>query len=380
MDFRLNDEQELLRDTIREFTESEIAPIAAELDEQEKFPEEMIPMLGEIGVMGIPVAEDFGGVGMGNLENVLAIEEISKACASTGIAVAVHTTLCCWPIQKFGTDEQKEKYLPGLATGEMLGAFALTEPNAGSDAAMQSTTAVDNGDHYLLNGSKIFITNGKYADVYIVFAATDKAAGKNGISAFILEKGMEGFTFGSKEHKMGIRASATYELVFDNVKVPKENLLGEEGKGFNIAMASLDGGRIGVAAQALGIAQGALDQASAYVKDRVQFGNPISFYQNTQFKLAEMKTRVEAARCLVYRAACKMDAGEKYSEEAAMAKLFASETARDVTCQAVQLFGGYGFTREYPVERMMRDAKITELYGGTSEVQKIVIASNMGIK
>mgnify|MGYP003301589156 FL=1 len=380
MDFRLNDEQELLRDTIREFTESEIAPIAAELDEQEKFPEEMIPMLGEIGVMGIPVEEDFGGVGMGNLENVLAIEEISKACASTGIAVAVHTTLCCWPIQKFGTDEQKEKYLPGLATGEMLGAFALTEPNAGSDAAMQSTTAIDNGDHYLLNGSKIFITNGKYADVYIVFAATDKAAGKNGISAFILEKGMEGFSFGSKEHKMGIRASATYELVFDNVKVPKENLLGEEGKGYKIALASLDSGRIGVAAQALGIAQGALDQASAYVKDRVQFGNPISFYQNTQFKLAEMKTRVEAARCLVYRAACKMDAGEKCAEEVAMAKLFASETARDVTCQAVQLFGGYGFTREYPVERMMRDAKITELYGGTSEVQKIVIASNMGIK
>ena len=380
MDFRLNDEQELLRDTIREFTESEIAPIAAELDEQEKFPEEMIPMLGEIGVMGIPVEEDFGGVGMGNLENVLAIEEISKACASTGIAVAVHTTLCCLPIQKFGTDEQKEKYLPGLATGEMLGAFALTEPNAGSDASMQSTTAVDNGDHYLLNGSKIFITNGKYADVYIVFAATDKSAGKKGISAFILEKGMEGFTFGSKEQKMGIRASATYELVFDNVKVPKENLLGEEGKGYKIALASLDGGRIGVAAQALGIAQSALDHASAYVKERIQFGNPISFYQNTQFKLAEMKTRVEAARCLVYRAACKMDEGEKYAEEAAMAKLFASEAARDVTSQAVQLFGGYGFTREYPVERLMRDAKITELYGGTSEVQKMVIASNMGIK
>ena len=380
MDFRLNDEQELLRDTIREFTESEIAPLAAELDEQEKFPEDMIPMLGEIGVMGIPVAEDFGGVGMGNFENVLAIEEISKACASTGIAVAVHTTLCCWPIQTYGTDEQKEKYLPGLASGEMLGAFALTEPNAGSDASMQSTTAVDNGDHYVLNGSKIFITNGKYADVYIVFAVTDKAAGKKGISAFILEKGMEGFTFGSKEHKMGIRASATYELVFDNVKVPKENLLGKEGNGYKIALASLDGGRIGVAAQALGIAQGALDQASAYVKERVQFGKPISFFQNTQFKLAEMKTRVEAARCLVYRAASKMDAGENYSEDAAIAKLFAAETARDVTCQAVQLFGGYGFTREYPVERMMRDAKITELYAGTSEVQKMVIASNMGIK
>lgn len=380
MDFRLTDEQELLRDTIREFAAGEIAPNAAVWDEEEKFPAEIIPQLAEIGVMGIPIPEEYGGVGMGNLEYVLAVEEISKACASTGVTVSAHTSLCCWPIQEYGTKEQKQKYLPDLATGEKLGAFALTEPNAGTDAAMQSTTAVDKGDHYLLNGSKIFITNGYYADVYVVFAMTDKSAGNKGISAFILEKGMEGFIFGSKERKMGIRASATYELVFDNVKVPKENLLGEEGKGFKIAMTTLDGGRIGIAAQALGIAQGALDNAAAYVKERIQFGRTISSFQNTQFKLAEMKTRVEAARYLVYRAACKKDAGEKYSEEAAMAKLFASEAARDVTCQAVQLYGGYGFTREYPVERMMRDAKITELYEGTSEVQKMVIAANMGIK
>lgn len=380
MDFKLNDEQQMLIEAVREFTEAEIAPIAAELDENERFPEELVPQLGEIGVLGIPIAEEYGGVGMGNLEYVMAVEEISKACASTGVTVSAHVSLCCWPIEAFGTEEQKAKYLPELATGEKLGAFALTEPNAGTDAAMQATTAVDMGDHYLLNGSKIFITNGKYADVYVVFAMTDKSKGNKGITAFILEKGMEGFTFGSKEKKMGIRGSATYELVFDNVKVPKENRLGEEGKGFKIAMATLDGGRIGIAAQALGIAQGAIDAAAAYVKDRVQFGRPISSFQNTQFKLAEMQTRVDAARYLVYAAACKKDAGENYSADAAKAKLFASEAARDVTCQAVQLYGGYGFTREYPVERMMRDAKITELYEGTSEVQKMVIAANMGIK
>ncbi|MDO4555340.1 MAG: acyl-CoA dehydrogenase [Lachnospiraceae bacterium] len=380
MDFKLNDEQELLRDTIREFVESEIAPIAAELDEEEKFPVELIPMLGEIGVMGIPIPEEYGGVGMGNFEYAMAVEEISKACASTGVTVSAHTSLCCWPIQAFGTEEQKQKYLPALATGEKLGAFGLTEPNAGTDAAMQASTAVDMGDYYLLNGSKIFITNGYYADVYVVFAMTDKTLGNKGITAFILEKGMEGFTFGSKERKMGIRGSATYELVFDNVKVPKENLLGEVGKGFKVAMATLDGGRIGIAAQALGIAQGAIDSAASYVKERVQFGRTISSFQNTQFKLAEMQTRVDAARYLVYRAACLKDDGANYSSEAAMAKLFASEAARDVTCQAVQLYGGYGFTREYPVERMMRDAKITEIYEGTSEVQKMVIAAHMGIK
>lgn len=380
MEFKLNDEQELLRDTIREFVEAEVAPIAAEIDKEERFPEELVPQLGEIGVMGIPIPEEYGGVGMGNLEYVMAVEEISKACASTGVTVSAHTSLCCWPILAFGTDAQKEKYLPDLAAGEKLGAFGLTEPNAGTDAAMQATVATDEGDYFLLNGSKIFITNGSYADVYVVFAMTDKSLGNKGITAFILEKGMEGFTFGSKEHKMGIRGSATYELVFDNVKVPKENLLGEVGKGFKVAMATLDGGRIGIAAQALGIAQGAIDAAAAYVKERIQFGKPISAFQNTQFTLAEMRTRVEAARLLVYRAACMKDAGEKYSAEAAMAKLFASETAGYVTSKAVQLFGGYGYTQEYPVERMMRDAKITEIYEGTSEVQKMVIAADMGIK
>ncbi len=380
MDFKFNDEQELLRDTIREFVEAEVAPIAAELDAEERFPEELIKEIGEIGVMGIPIPEDHGGVGMGYLEQVMAVEEISKACASTGVSVLVHSMFCCCPIFEFGNDEQKEKYLPELATGEKLGAFGLTEPNAGTDAAMQSTTAVDNGDHFVLNGSKIFITNGSYADVYIVFASTDKSLGNKGITAFILEKGMEGFSFGSKEHKMGIRASATYELVFDNVKVPKENVLGEIGEGFKIAMKTIDGGRIGIAAQALGIAQGALDVSCAYVKDRVQFGKPISSFQNTQFTLAEMQTRIQTARQMVYRAACLKDSGEKYTADAAMAKLFASETASYVTNKAIQLFGGYGFTREYPVERMMRDAKITELYGGTSEAQKMVIAREMGIK
>ena len=380
MDFKLNDEQQLLRDMIREFTDKEVRPIAAELDENERFPTELIPKMSEVGLMGIPVPEEYGGVGMGNLEYVIAVEEISKACASTGVTISAHTSLCCWPILNYGTEEQKQKYLPDLATGEKLGAFGLTEPNAGTDAAMQGTTAEDKGDYYLLNGSKIFITNGSYADVYVIFAMTDKSAGNKGISAFILEKGMEGFTFGSKERKMGIRGSATYELVFDNVKVPKENLLGEVGKGFKIAMSTLDGGRIGIAAQALGIAQGAIDEALNYVKSRVQFGRTIASFQNTQFKMAEMQTKVDAARMLVYRAACMKDDGENYSSEAAMAKLFASEVARDVTCQAVQLFGGYGYTREYPVERMMRDAKITEIYEGTSEVQKMVISAHMGLK
>ncbi|BDE86563.1 MULTISPECIES: acyl-CoA dehydrogenase [Intestinimonas] len=379
MEFKWNDEQQLMQTMFREFVDKELRPIAAELDEQERFPFELIPKMGEIGLLGIPVAEEFGGVGMGTLEYVMAVEEISKACASTGVTISAHTSLCCWPIEHFGTQEQKEKYLPDLATGEKLGAFGLTEPNAGTDAAMQRTTAEDKGDHWLLNGSKVFITNGEVADVYVVFAMTDKAAGNKGISAFLLEKGMEGFSFGSHEKKMGIRASSTCELVFEDVKVPKENLLGELNKGFQIAMMTLDGGRIGIAAQALGIAQGAIDETVKYVKDRVQFGRPISKFQNTQFMLAEMQTRVDAARMLVYRAAAIKDAGEPYSSEAAMAKLFASETAREVTWRAVQLFGGYGYTRDYPVERMMRDAKITEIYEGTSEVQKMVISSRMGL-
>ena len=379
MEFKWNDEQQLMQTMFREFVDKELRHIAAELDEQERFPFELIPKMGEIGLLGIPVAEEFGGVGMGTLEYVMAVEEISKACASTGVTISAHTSLCCWPIEHFGTQEQKEKYLPDLATGEKLGAFGLTEPNAGTDAAMQRTTAEDKGDHWLLNGSKVFITNGEVADVYVVFAMTDKAAGNKGISAFLLEKGMEGFSFGSHEKKMGIRASSTCELVFEDVKVPKENLLGELNKGFQIAMMTLDGGRIGIAAQALGIAQGAIDETVKYVKDRVQFGRPISKFQNTQFMLAEMQTRVDAARMLVYRAAAIKDAGEPYSSEAAMAKLFASETAREVTWRAVQLFGGYGYTRDYPVERMMRDAKITEIYEGTSEVQKMVISSRMGL-
>ena len=379
MEFKWNDEQQLMQTMFREFVDKELRPIATELDEQARFPFELIPKMGEIGLLGIPVAEEFGGVGMGTLEYVMAVEEISKACASTGVTISAHTSLCCWPIEHFGTQEQKEKYLPDLATGEKLGAFGLTEPNAGTDAAMQRTTAEDKGDHWLLNGSKVFITNGEVADVYVVFAMTDKAAGNKGISAFLLEKGMEGFSFGSHEKKMGIRASSTCELVFEDVKVPKENLLGELNKGFQIAMMTLDGGRIGIAAQALGIAQGAIDETVKYVKDRVQFGRPISKFQNTQFMLAEMQTRVDAARMLVYRAAAIKDAGEPYSSEAAMAKLFASETAREVTWRAVQLFGGYGYTRDYPVERMMRDAKITEIYEGTSEVQKMVISSRMGL-
>ena len=379
MEFKWNDEQQLMQTMFREFVDKELRPIAAELDEQERFPSELIPTMGEIGLLGIPIAEEFGGVGMGNLEYVMAVEEISKACASTGVTISAHTSLCCWPIEHFGTQEQKEKYLPDLATGDKLGAFGLTEPNAGTDAAMQRTTAEDKGDHWLLNGSKIFITNGEVADTYVVFAMTDKAAGNKGISAFIIEKGWEGFSFGSHEKKMGIRGSSTCELVFENVKVPKENLLGELNKGFKIAMMTLDGGRIGIAAQALGIAQGAIDETVKYVKDRVQFGKSISKFQNTQFMLAEMQTRVDAARLLVYRAAAAKDAGDPYSSDAAMAKLFASETAREVTWRAVQLFGGYGYTRDYPVERMMRDAKITEIYEGTSEVQKMVIASRMGL-
>jgi len=380
MDFKLNDEQQLLQTMFREFVEKEIRPIAAELDENERFPSELIPKMGEIGLFGIPIPEELGGVGMGNVEYVMAVEEVSKACASTGVTISAHTSLGSWPILAYGTDEQKEKYLPDLATGEKLGAFGLTEPNAGTDAAMQRTTAEDKGDHWLLNGSKIFITNGEVASTYVVFAMTDKSKGNKGISAFILEKGMEGFTFGSHEKKMGIRGSSTCELVFNNVKVPKENLLGEVGKGFKIAMSTLDGGRIGIAAQALGIAQGAIDETVKYVKERVQFGKSIAAFQNTQFTLAEMQTRVDAARMLVYRAAAMKDAGEPYSSAAAMAKLFASEAARDVTCRAVQLFGGYGYTRDYPVERMMRDAKITEIYEGTSEVQKMVIAAHMGLK
>lgn len=377
MDFRLNEKQALVQKLIRDFTEKEVAPIAHEIDEEERFPEETVKKLGQIGALGIPFAKEFGGAGGDNLSYVLCVEELGKKCGTHSVVVSAHTSLCASPIDMFGTEEQKQKYLVPLAKGEKLGAFGLTEPNAGTDAATQQSFAQDMGDHYLLNGSKIFITNGGVADIYVIFAMTDRSQGTRGISAFILEKGMEGFTIGKHELKMGIRASATTELIFRNVKVPKENLLGELGKGFKVAMKTLDGGRIGIAAQALGIAQGAIDETIEYVKQRKQFGRSLAKFQNTQFQLADMQTKVDAARLLVYRAATCKDEGKSYTVEAAMAKLFAAETAMEVTTKAVQLFGGYGYTREYPVERLMRDAKITEIYEGTSEVQKMVISGSM---
>lgn len=377
MDFRLNEKQALVQKMIRDFTEKEVAPIAHEIDEEERFPVETVRELGKIGALGIPFPAAYGGAGGDNLSYVLCVEELGKKCGSHAVIVSAHTSLAGWPIEEFGTEEQKEKYLRPLATGEKIGAFGLTEPNAGTDSAMQQTFAQDKEDHFLLNGSKIFITNGGAADIYIVFAMTDRTKGTRGISAFILEKEMEGFTIGKQELKMGIRASSTTELIFRNVRVPKENLLGEVGKGFKIAMQTLDGGRIGIAAQALGIAQGAIDETLEYVSQRKQFGRTLAKFQNTQFQLADMQTRVDAARLLVYRAAVLKDQGASYSTEAAMAKLFASETAMDVTTRAVQLFGGYGYTREYPVERLMRDAKITEIYEGTSEVQRMVISGSL---
>jgi len=380
MDFNLSDEQQLMQEMFRDFAQKEIKPLAAEIDEEERFPSESIPKMAEMGLFGIPVSEKYGGAGLGNLEYTIAIEELSKVCATTGVIVSAHTSLCLWPIMEYGTAEQIEKYVSSLASGEKLGAFGLTEPSAGTDASAQNSTAVDNGDYWLINGSKIFITNADKAEIYVIFAMTDKSQGTKGISAFIIEKGYEGFRIGTHEKKMGIRGSATAELIFEDLKIPKQNLLGEVGKGFKIAMATLDGGRIGIGAQALGIAQGAIDETKEYVKTRVQFGKRISQFQNTQFELADMQTSVDAARLLVHRAACMKDAGEPYSHMAAMAKLFASQTASDVTRRCVQLYGGYGFTREYPLERMMRDAKITELYEGTSEVQKMVISSWMGVK
>jgi len=379
MDFKLSDEQQLMQDMFREFAVKDVKPIAAEIDENERFPEENISKMAEIGLFGIPVPEDLGGAGLGNLEYVLAIEELSKVCASTGVIVSAHTSLCLSPILEFGTQEQIEKYVPFLASGEKLGAFGLTEPGAGTDAAAQNTTAVDKGDHWLINGSKIFITNAGKAEIYIVFAMTDKTQGTKGISAFIIESDYEGFRIGSHEKKMGIRGSATAELIFEDMRVPKENLLGEVGKGYRIALSTLDGGRIGIAAQALGIAQGAIDETKEYIKSRLQFGKRISQFQNTQFSMANMQTQVDAARLLVYRAACVKDNKEPYLHLAAMAKLFASEVANDVTRRCLQLYGGYGYSRDYPIERMMRDAKITEIYEGTSEVQRMVIAGWMGV-
>ena len=374
MDFKLSKEHEMARTLFRDFAQNEVKPFAQEVDETEIFPRETVTKMQKYGFLGIDVPKQYGGQGCDSLAYVMAIEEISKVCATTGVILSAHTSLCCGPILKFGTEEQKQKYLVPLASGKKLGAFALTEPNAGTDAAGQQTKAVLDGDEWVLNGSKIFITNGKEADVYIVFAMTDKSLGTKGISAFIVEKGTPGFTFGTKEKKMGIRGSSTYELVFTDCRIPKDNLLGAQGKGFSIAMQTLDGGRIGIAAQALGIAAGALDAATAYVKERKQFGRSLAKFQNTQFKLADMATRIEAARLIVYKAAMAKDTQKRFSVEAAMAKLFAAETAMAVTTEAVQLLGGYDYIREYDVERMMRDAKITEIYEGTSEVQRMVIS------
>ena len=377
MDFSLSKKEQLFLQMIREFAENEVKPLAAEVDEQEKFPIETVKKLGKLGVMGIPIPVQYGGQGGTNQMYSMAVEELSRVCATTGVIVSAHTSLCMAPILEHGTEEQKMKYLPKLASGEWIGAFGLTEPNAGTDAAMQQTTAVDAGDKWIINGSKIFITNASEASVFIVMAMTDKSKGTKGISAFIVEKGFKGFSIGKKEMKMGIRGSATCELIFENCEVPKENLLGELGKGFKIAMMTLDGGRIGIASQALGIAQGAMDETVKYTKERKQFGKAIAKFQNTQFQMADLETKVQAARLLVRSASYKKDMHIPYSADAAMAKLFAAETAMEVTTKAVQFHGGYGYTREYPVERMMRDAKITEIYEGTSEVQRMVISSKL---
>lgn len=386
MDFTLSKKHEMAQTLFREFAEKEVKPLAQEIDEEHRFPRETVEKMAKAGFLGIPVPKELGGQGCDPLTYAMCVEELSKVCGTTGVIVSAHTSLCVDPIQTYGTPEQKEKYIPDLASGKKLGAFGLTEPGAGTDAQGQQTKAVLDGDEWVLNGSKCFITNGKEADVYIVIAVTGKIE-KRGrmqkeISAFIVEKGTPGFTFGTKENKMGICASSTYELIFTDCRIPKENLLGAKGKGFGIAMHTLDGGRIGIAAQALGIAEGALETTINYVKERKQFGRSIAQFQNTQFQLADMATKVEAAKLLVYKAAMKKGeyqngAKVSYSVEAAMAKLYAAEVAMEVTTKAVQLHGGYGYIKEYDVERMMRDAKITEIYEGTSEVQRMVISGSL---
>lgn len=377
MNFQLDREHEQLRALVREFAENEVAPGAAERDEAERFDRELFDKMAEIGLTGIPWPEEYGGAGMDFLGYVIAVEELSRVCASTGVCLSAHTSLAGWPIYKFGTEEQKQKYLRPMAEGKWLGAYGLTEPGSGSDAAGMRTTAKKDGDSYILNGSKIFITNGGPAEIYVVFALTDPEKRTRGITAFIVEKGTPGFTIGKKEKKMGIRASTTVELVFDNCRIPAENRLGEEGFGFKIAMMTLDGGRNGIAAQAVGIAQGAYELARNYARERKQFGKPIADQQAIQFKLADMATKIEAARLLTYQAAWLESQGLPYGKASAMSKVFASDTAMEVTTEAVQVFGGYGFIREYPVERYMRDAKITQIYEGTNEIQRLVIARNI---
>ncbi len=386
MDFTLSKEHEMARTLFKEFAEKEVKPLAIEVDETEEFPRATVEKMAKAGFLGIPIPKEYGGQGCDVMTYVMCVEELAKVCGTTAVIVSAHTSLCCDPILTYGTEEQKQKYLPDLASGRKIGAFGLTEPGAGTDAQGQQTKAVLDGDEWVLNGSKIFITNGKEADVYVIFAITGMVE-KRGrmtkeISAFIVEKGTPGFSFGTKEKKMGIRGSSTYELIFTDCRIPKENILGQQGKGFNIAMHTLDGGRIGIAAQALGIGEGALDRTIAYVKERKQFGRAIGAFQNTQFQIADMATKAQAAQLLVYKAAMTKDQYTKdhktsYSVEAAQAKLYAAEMAMEVTTKAVQLHGGYGYTREYEVERMMRDAKITEIYEGTSEVQRMVISSNL---
>ena len=383
MDFHLSKEHEMIRKMYREFAENEVKPLAEEIDETERFPMETIEKAAKLGMLGIYFPKKYGGAGGDVLSYAMCVEEMSKVCGTTGVIVSAHTSLCCAPIYENGTEEQKMKYLPDLLSGRKLGAFGLTEPNAGTDASGQQTTAVldESGENYILNGSKCFITNGNVAETFVVFAMTNPKLGNKGITAFIVEKSFPGFSTGKHEKKMGIRGSSTCDLIFEDCIVPKENLLGKEGDGFKIAMATLDGGRIGIGAQALGIAQGAYEEALAYAKERQQFGKPIGVNQGVSFKLADMATKCAAARALVYIAAdAKQAKLPTLSVNAAQAKLFASETAMEVTTKAVQLHGGYGYTREYPVERMMRDAKITEIYEGTSEVQRMVIASNLGVK
>jgi butyryl-CoA dehydrogenase len=375
MKFELTSEQKMIQDAASDFAQKEIAPVAAELDKEEKFPTEIVKKLGELGFMGMTIPTEYGGGGMDTLSYIVALEQIAKACASTAIIMSVNNSLVCSPLYEFGTEEQRKKYLPPLASGQKLGAFSLTEPNAGSDAGNQQTTAVLQGDNYVLNGTKIFVTNGNLADVVVMTASTDKTKGPKGISAFIIETTWPGFKVGSLEHKMGIRASNTAELVVTDLKVPKQNMLGNPGDGFKIALKALDGGRIGVAAQALGIAQAAFEVAVKYSQQRQQFGKAISEFQAIQWMIAEMTVSIDAARLLTYRAAVAKDTQKYFSKEAAMAKLFASEMASDVTSKAIQIHGGYGYSRDYPVERHYRDARITQIYEGTSEVQKMVISA-----
>ena len=377
MNFELSEEHKMIRDAARDFAQTELLPGVIERDEAQKFPTEQIKKLGELGFLGMMVDPKYGGAGMDTISYVLAMEEISKIDASTSVVMSVNNSLVCWGIETFGTESQKEKYLKPLATGEIIGAFCLSEPEAGSDATSQQTTAIDKGDHYLLNGTKNWITNGNTATVYLVIAQTDVEKGHKGINAFIVEKGMEGFVVGLKENKLGIRGSDTHSLMFTDVKIPKENRIGEDGFGFTFAMKTLSGGRIGIAAQALGIASGAYELALQYSKDRKAFGKEISKHQAIAFKLADMATEIEAARLLCLKAAWLKDNGKNYDKIGAMAKVFASETAMKTTVEAVQVHGGYGFVKEYHVERLMRDAKITQIYEGTSEIQRIVISRSI---